>query len=85
VSRLAGNGSPKKGDKADGAASIAGLNQLEIIKQLFSSILYLISYPKNIKKFRHLQLKEILKKYFKENEKAKEIVVKISRTNSLFW
>jgi hypothetical protein len=57
----------------------------EIVKQMLQTISHLIVAPKNVKKLRNLGLKELLKKYFSASEKANEIVVKISRTNSLFW
>ncbi len=61
------------------------MNNLEIIKQMFLTITFLIQQPRNVKKLRSLGLKQLLKKYFPDNEKAADILVKISRTKSLFW
>ena len=88
--RRSNNNGQAAGNKRDSgnAADLVNYDDLahmEVVKQIFQTINHMIISPKIVKKFRHLGLKELLKKYFANSDKASEIVVKISRTNSLFW
>ncbi len=55
----------------------------EIVRQLLNSALYLMNLPKNIKRLKALGLKDIVKKYLKEHEKANDILAKFQAHSSI--